>query len=126
MRFKTFAKGRHKHKPGEMNAQEREYAARLDMRKRVGEIELFMFEAVTLKLAPDTRYTPDFGVMLTDGTFEFHEVKGHMEDDAWVKIKVAAAMFPFRFVLARKRPKKHGGGWEITVVGEVADTANAA
>jgi len=32
--------------------------------------------------------------VLADGIVEFHEVKGHWEDDALVKIKVAAQTFP--------------------------------
>lgn len=41
---------------------------------------------------------------------ELHEVKGHWEDDARVKIKVAAEQHPwFRFLAVRAR----GGVWEI-------------
>jgi hypothetical protein len=41
-------------------------------------------------------------------------VKGFFRDDAKVKVKVAAEKFPLRFVVARERPKKLGGGWEVT------------
>ena len=34
------------------------------------------YEAVTLKLADKTTYTPDFLVVLVDGSIELHEVKG--------------------------------------------------
>ena len=34
-------------------------------------------------------------------------------DDARVKIKVAADMYPFKFLAIKKRAKKLGGGWEI-------------
>lgn len=45
---------------------------------------------------------------------ELHEVKGYWEDDARVKIKVAAeAFWMFRFIAIKARPKKEGGGWEI-------------
>jgi hypothetical protein len=74
----------------------------LRARQLTGEIAWFAFEAVTLKLADDTRYTPDFAVMLTNGTIEMHEVKGFMRDDARVKLRVAARLFPFVFRLARK------------------------
>ena len=50
--------------------------------------------------------------MLGDGTLECHEVKGHWEDDARVKIKCAAEKFPFRFVAMKPRTKKNGGGFE--------------
>jgi hypothetical protein len=59
-------------------------------------------QAVTLKLAHDTRYTPDFMVVHA-GAVEFHEVKGFMREDAHVKIKVAARLFPWaRFIVVRK------------------------
>ncbi len=39
-----------------------------------------------------------------------------MEDDAAVKIKVAAEAFPFRFVLVKARAKRDGGGFEAQEV----------
>jgi hypothetical protein len=57
----------------------------------------------TLKLADDTRYTPDFSHIAPDGRLVFYEVKGWFRDDAKVKIKVAARKFSeFDFVLVRK------------------------
>lgn len=96
-----------------MNKTEERRAIELEALKRSGEITLWMYEAVTLKLADDTRYTPDFFVMLNDGTIRFEETKGFLRDDALVKIKVAAALFPFRFVMYTARAKKDGGGWEV-------------
>lgn len=68
------------------------------------------YEGITLKLADDTRYTPDFVVQALSGQIELHECKGFWRDDARVKIKVAAKMFPFRF-LAVTREK--AGGWKV-------------
>jgi hypothetical protein len=66
-------------------------------------------QAFTLKLADDTRYTPDF-VTLTSGKLIAWEVKGFFRDDAKVKIKVAARMFSvFQFKLVRKGK----GGWDF-------------
>ncbi len=50
-----------------------------------------------------TTYTPDF--LAISNKFTIYEVKGHMEDDAAVKIKVAAELFPwFEWILVfRKR-----------------------
>jgi hypothetical protein len=96
-------------KPGEMNKTEERYAQFLTLRQRVGEIEHFDFDAVKLRLADTTFYTPDFMVMLADGTIEFHEVKGFWEDDARVKIKVAAETFPFVF---RAMSPIKGGDWK--------------
>jgi hypothetical protein len=53
--------------------------------------------------------------MLADGTIEFHECKGFMEDDAAVKLKVAADQhWWWNFVLVTARKKRDGGGFEIT------------
>ena len=110
------ARGRRK--PGEMNKLEAAYAQHLEALRVAGEIEWWVYEAVTLKLAKDTRYTPDFVVM--DKTFHIivDETKGFLQDDAWVKLKVAAEKFPFRFRLVRQVAKKNGGGWDIKEVGE--------
>lgn len=51
--------------------------------------------------------------MLADGSMELHEVKGHWQDDARVKIKVASSLYPFRFQAVRVKPKREGGGWDI-------------
>jgi len=100
-------------KPGQMNQTEARYAQALELRRQAGDIEWFRFEGITFKLADDTRYTPDFAVMRDGGAMEMHEVKGHFTDDAKVKIRVAAAQFPFAFVLVREIPKKNGGGWNL-------------
>lgn len=94
-----------------MNKLEAAYAEVLKAREIAGEVLWWKFECVTLKLAPDCRYTPDFVVMLADGSIEAHEAKGHWEDHAKVKIRLAAELFPFRFVAVKKEAKKRGGGW---------------
>lgn len=87
--------------PGQMNRTEAAYAARLDVLKVAGEVAEWWYEGITLKLGADCRYTPDFLVMLPDLTLEVHETKGFMRDDALVKLRVAAGMFPFRVRLVR-------------------------
>ncbi len=58
---------------------------------------------ITLKLADDTRYTPDFTVIDENGRLVAYETKGFMRDDAHVKIKVAATSFRWiHFVLVTK------------------------
>ncbi len=99
-----------------MNKTEAAYSRQLEAKCATGEIVWWKFEALTMKLAKDTRYTPDFVVMTRDGYLEFHEVKGFFEDDAKVKVKVAAEMFPFTFRLVRARAQKHGGGFEVVEV----------
>ena len=98
----------------DMNKTEAEYAGMLEERRLRGEVAWWRYEAITLKLADNTRYTPDFLVMLPDGVLEIHETKGgFIREDGWLKLKVAAALFPFRFFLCQKASKKDGGGWSI-------------
>lgn len=110
---KPQARGRFtRHKSGEMNKTEAAYAADvLERRKQAGEIADYWFERFTFKLADDCRYTPDFVVMLASGELECHETKGFWADDAKVKIRVAASLFPFRFVAIQRQSKKDGGQW---------------
>ena len=97
-----------------MNKTEAEYAGMLEERKARREIAWWKYEAITFKLADDTRYTPDFAVMLPNGEFEIHETKGgFIREDGWQKLKIAAGMFPFRFFLCQKLAKKDGGNWSI-------------
>jgi len=105
------AKGKQPEQTG-MNKTETAYSNLLEIRKRAGEVAWYRYEGITLKLAHDTRYTPDFAVMLADGTMEMHETKGFMRDDAAVKLKTAASMFPFRFFLIRLEK----GEWNIREV----------
>jgi hypothetical protein len=108
---KRYALGRLK--TGERNRTEAAYEAHLMLRLHAGEIAWFKFEGIKLRLADNTFYTPDFAVMLTDDTIEIHEVKGYWEDDARVKIKVAADLYPFRFIAVTAEAKKRGGGWKV-------------
>lgn len=86
-----------------MNATERAFAAYLEAQKRSGDIRLWRFGRFTLKLADDTRYTPDFYVLENSGAVTLYEVKGFFRDDAKVKLKVAATDFPeFRWKLVQK------------------------
>ena len=100
-------------KVGTMNRTEQAYAATLEQRRAAGEVAWFKFEGLKLRLADNTFYTPDFFVMLVDGALEAHEVKGHWADDARAKIKIAADMYPMRFIAIRAKPKKDGGGWAV-------------
>jgi hypothetical protein len=95
--------------PRGMNKTEAAYEAYLGGLKVAGTIQFYEYEAVTLRLGKDTRYTPDFLVIAADGTLELHEVKaGKMQPDGSVKpltedasrakLMIAAEMFPFRFV----------------------------
>lgn len=104
-------------KVGELNKTEKAYEDMLKGMIVDGEILWYKFEGIKLRLADNTFFTPDFFVMRSSGELECIEVKGFMFDDANVKIKVAAENFPFLFKIARVKPKKLGGGWDIRVIG---------
>jgi len=98
-------------KTGEMNNAEQDYANHLELLRRAGEVLWYEFEPMKLNLAPKTTYTPDFLVQVASGHLELHEVKGFWTDDARVKIKVAAKLFPvFKFVAIQK---EKGEQWKI-------------
>ena len=102
-------------KTGSMNKTEAAYDAHLAALQHAGQIKWRKFEGLKLRLADNTFYTPDFAVMAADGVIECHEVKGFWQDDARAKIKVAADIYPFRFIAVKARTKKAGGGWEVEV-----------
>jgi hypothetical protein len=69
--------------------------------------------ALTFKIGDDCRYTPDFIALNLDGELIAYETKGFMRDDARVKLKVAARMFPFvGFVLVERK----AGAWICTEI----------
>ena len=107
---------------GTMNRTERAYADHLNLLCLAGEVRRYAYEAITLRLAERTTLTPDFLVCMTDGTLELHDTKviyrhktrPHVEDDAAVKIKVAARQFPeFRICIAYLDPVM---GWVVEEV----------
>lgn len=107
---------RKRHHDGEMNGLEARYAIHLCMLERTGQIASWRFEAVKLRLAKKTFLTIDFWVVKPDGSVELHEVKGHWEDDARVKTKVAAEMFhEFQFVGVTYDRR---AGWQYELFGE--------
>jgi len=66
-------------------------------------------QSLRLRLANNTTYTPDFIVIDKEGVINAREVKGFWRDDARVKIKVAARLYPWmRFTAATKNKS----GWE--------------
>ena len=99
-------------RPTRMNKSEARYAQYLELLKLAGEVVKWDFEPVKLRLADSTFYTPDFKVLLPNREVEFHEFKGFWRDDARVKIKVAAELFPeWRFVAVQEVAKRDGGGY---------------
>lgn len=104
-----------------MNETERAYSMVLNERIAIGEVISWRYEHMTFRLAKRTTITPDFWVVMADGSIEIHEVKAcnangsyRIEEDANVKIKCAAKEYEeFAWFLCGKLPKKAGDGWRI-------------
>jgi hypothetical protein len=116
----------------EMNKTEAAYDAYLALQERAGAVLWHKFECVTVKIAADCRLTPDFLVMLPDGRLEFHDTKGakkikigkragqrtaYFEEDALIKAKVAAALFPIPIYFVWPEPNGEWGKKRIGVEG---------
>lgn len=86
-------------KAGKMNNTERAYSQLLEAKKRTGEVANYWFEAMNLRIGENCFYKIDFLVLKGDGFLEIHEVKGHLTDDALVKMRAVAAQYPFRLLM---------------------------
>lgn len=102
------AKGRLKE--GQMNKTERRYFEYLKAEEAAGRVQKIWFESIKVKIADGACwYTPDFLVMRPDGTLEFHEVKAcprMFMDDAKVKVKATATIYPFKMIVVY--PERNG------------------
>lgn len=103
-------------KTGQMNKLETAYSQLLDNWMMSGKILWYKFEGMKFRLADNTFFTPDFCVMMADSSMELHECKGYMMDDANVKLKLCASLFPFPVFIIRANAKKDGGGFSKTEV----------
>lgn len=104
-----------------MNKGETAYAAVLDHLLAQGVLAGWWYELLSIRLADNTHYRPDFVVMYADGALELHEVKARKkgvngkpdtfwaEEDAWLKCKVVAEHSPIPLVIVWPR---RDGGWE--------------
>lgn len=88
------------------NKGEQRYAAYLELRRQAGEIVSFKVKPMSIRLAPRTFFEVDFLVIDKDGFMEIHDYKGHMEDDACVKLKVLADQYWFLRVIVVREPRK--------------------
>lgn len=98
-------------KAGERNKLEAAYERHLEARKHAGEVLWYKFEGMKFRLADNCFYLPDFAVMLASGEMQLHETKSYWVDGAKEKIKIAAELYPFRFIAVYALPKKDGGGF---------------
>lgn len=72
-----------------------------------------LVQAITLKIGNGVRFTVDFITIDPDGRMQGWETKGHLRDDANVKIKVAASLYPWiKFHLVTRKK----GEWIIQEV----------
>jgi len=118
-RFKILAKGLRR-KRGEMNKTETEYSEILE---NDPDVHQWWFEPMSVRLShppegqPAT-YSPDFLVLMVDGTTFIDDVKAAFRDRAGdVRVKAAAELFPlWRWRMVIKQRKKDGGGFVIKEV----------
>lgn len=88
-----------------LNKTERAY---YEILKRECNVVWIGVQNMTFKLADDCRFTPDFCV-LRGASMECVDVKGFQREDALIKIKVAARLFPWATFVIVKHTK---GRWE--------------
>jgi len=86
---------------GKMNGLETRWAQHLDLQLTAGKILHWAFEPEKFRLADGAYYTPDFRVILPDGTIRFDECKGFRREAAIVRLKVAADQHPYQFQLVK-------------------------
>lgn len=102
--------------PGVMNKTEARYASYLEQLRHLGTVVDWLYEPVSIKLAINTHYKPDFIVILADGSMEVIDVKGsnkNIQDDSLAKIKIVADLWWFA-VVKIVMPSKNGG-WSCRV-----------
>lgn len=97
------ARTRNATEAGKPNKTEAAYIRHLNTLQAAGVIHQYWFQAVKLRVAYDQCWIViDFMVQTPQGLIELHDVKGGpTEDDAIVKEKVIATLFPFRLVEVR-------------------------
>lgn len=106
---------------GERNKTEAEYELLLETNP---DVVWYQFEPFTLRLShppsgQPAKYTPDFLIVMRDGTTFVDDVKGSGPDSdaAIVRVKCAAEQFPiWTFRIAKKRRKRDGGGFDLRVL----------
>ena len=112
--FRVNAKGKRRI-PGEMSKTELAYSQYLELRKRANEIQDWWYEPLSFRLAKQTNAILDFMILDNDGFITMVDTKGSTKvtrkdgtvdtvaysmDKSKAKIKIAADMFPFRFVFS--------------------------
>jgi hypothetical protein len=91
---------------------EANYARYLNWLISVGEVTSWEFECRTFLFEGQTRgvisYTPDFRVVMPDGSVQWHEVKGWMDDKSKSRLKKMAKFYPDETVVLIDSKVYHG------------------
>ena len=91
---------------GHRSKLEADYDRHLAFLRAAGEVVLYAYETLTVKLGDDCRITPDFLVRYADGSLALEDTKGWSREDATVKLKwLACAVAPL--------------GWTVWIVRRV-------
>ena len=98
------------------NKTEANFGDHLDSMERAEKIIVGKRCIRVFKLAGNTTYLPDFAVVDNNGTRTYIEIKGFMRDDAAVKLKVAARLYPeYRWLLVKRGSTGQWKPYEVTV-----------
>jgi len=90
-----------------MNRTEERYSRILDVRIMAGEVHKYFYASAKLRIGDGAWYTPDFLVILSDGTVEYHEIKGgYIREAAMVRYKVAKGKYPYVFRMWQYKRKR--------------------
>jgi len=91
------------------SAWEANWARYLNWLKALGEIREWKFEVDTFQFHKIKRgsrfYTPDFRVMNKDGTIEYHEIKGYMDQRSQTKLNRMRKYYPSVRVILIAKPE---------------------
>lgn len=90
-----------------MNKTEARYAQYLEEQKAARVIQYYAFEPWKVRIADDCYYIPDFLVLDANGHLSLHDAKAWwkkskkvgVKEDAMVKMKAVAALYPFLTML---------------------------
>jgi len=104
-------------KQGEKNKTEQRYEDQvLKPALHRGDILWYRHEGIKLRLADRTFLTVDYAVLPASGVLEMHDVKGApilFQEDAKVKMKVAAEEYPFVFKVAYPIGRTALADWKV-------------
>jgi hypothetical protein len=102
--------------PSYKSKLEEAWAAELERLRAAGEVVLWRYEAMALRLGPDCVWWPDFVAVRRDGQIVVYEVKGRRRDDGMAKLKVAAQQWPELRVYLVTRDGGARGTWKVEQV----------